>query len=303
MSAGQGSAVIRSTQPLGAVVQILARNQTPSSGAYSGVTSPSSSYYAPLVQKNLNTASGISNSVIIVQNAETTTQQVAINFIAYPGISGITNHTKELNVPGESSYYYDVTSDPLLENGWTGSAVITAETGKKIVVVVNTFLGNDTLTTYNAFPVEAAGQNWGIPLFTSRLLNGLNTSVSIQNVSGSIIPANGITVSCKAGSGFSPATFTKQNSTSIPNNSAFAVNPVVDTSIPGNWSGSCTVSSSGNVVVIVTLRSPGFNSNSGAYEAFNINQSTNTKVVIPLMSKRQAKWFCYSCHNSKFRQL
>lgn len=291
MPAGQGSAVISSTQPLGAVVQILARNQIPSSGAYSGVTSPSSSYYAPLVQKNLNTASGISNSVLIVQNAETTSQQVTVNFIAYPGISGISNRTKILNIPQQSSYYYDVTSEPLLENGWTGSAVITAATGKKIVVVVNTFLGNDTLTTYNAFPIEAAGKNWGIPLFTSRLANGLNTSVSIQNVSGNTIPSNGITVSCKAGSGFSPATFTKQNTSPIPNNSAFAVNPVVDNTIPGNWSGSCTVSSSGNVVVIVTLRSPGFNSNSGAYEAFNIDQSTDTKVVIPLMSKRQANGF------------
>lgn len=291
MPGGQGSAVISSTQPLGAVVQILARNQTPSSGAYSGVTSPSSSYYAPLVQKNLNTANGISNSVLIVQNAETTAQQVTIDFIAYPGISGISNHTKILNIPRLSSYYYDVTSESLLENGWTGSAVITAESSKKVVVVVNTFLGNDTLTTYNAFPVEAAGKNWGIPLFTSRLANGLNTSVSIQNVSGSPIPSNGITVSCKAGTGFSPATFTKQNPSPIPHNAAFAVNPVVDNTIPTNWSGSCTVSSSGNVVVMVTLRSPGFNSNSGAYEAFNIDQSTDTKVVIPLMSKRQANGF------------
>ena len=291
MSAGQGSAVISSTQPLGAVVQILARNQTPSSGAYSGVTSPSSSYYAPLVQKNLNTASGVSNSILVIQNAEETNQQVTINFIAYPGIGGISNHTKPVNIPGRSSFYYDVTSEDLLENGWTGSAVVNAESGKKIVVVVNTFLGTDTLTTYNAFPIEAAGKNWGIPLFTSRLANGLNTSVSIQNVSGSTIPANGITVSCKAGTGFSPSTFTKQNTGSIPNNSAFAVNPVVDNSIPGNWSGSCRVSSTGNVVVIVTLRSPGFNSNSGAYEAFNIDQSSNSRVVIPLMSKRQANGF------------
>lgn len=291
MPGGQGSAVISSTQPLGAVVQILARNQTPSSGAYSGVTSPSSSYYAPLVQKNLNTASGISNSVLIIQNAEQTEQEVSINFIAYPGISGISNHTKTATIPPRSSFYYDITSENLLQNVWTGSAVINAASGKKIVVVVNTFLGPDTLTTYNAFPIEAAGRNWGIPLFTSRLLNGLSTSVSIQNVSGSLIPENGITVSCKAGTGFSPATFIKQNTSPIPNNSAFAVNPVVDYSIPGNWSGSCTVSSTGNVVVIVTLRSPGFNSNSGAYEAFNIDQSTNNRVVIPLMSKRQANGF------------
>jgi hypothetical protein len=33
MVSGKGSAAISSTQPLGAVVQILARNQTPSSGA------------------------------------------------------------------------------------------------------------------------------------------------------------------------------------------------------------------------------------------------------------------------------
>ncbi|MEO0133017.1 MAG: hypothetical protein ABIK73_08835 [candidate division WOR-3 bacterium] len=291
MTNGRGSAIIQSNTQLGAVVQILARNQTPSSGAYSGISSPSSSYYVPLVQKKLNTASGISNTIIVVQNAEVISQQVTINFIAYPGIGGISNHTKTLNIPPESSSYYDVTSENLLEDGWTGSAVVAAESGKKVVVVASTFLGPNTMTTYNAFPVEAAGKNWGIPLFTSRLLNGLNTSVSIQNVSGAAIPANGITLTCKAGSGFSPATFTKQNTNPIPNNASFAVNPVVDTSIPGNWSGSCLLNSSGDVVVIVTLRSPGYNENSGAYEAFNLDTSIDTRVVVPLMSKRQANGF------------
>ncbi len=58
MSPGRGSAVIQSSQPLGAVVQILARNQTATSGAYSGFVSGSSRLFVPLVSKNRATASG-----------------------------------------------------------------------------------------------------------------------------------------------------------------------------------------------------------------------------------------------------
>jgi len=57
---GAGSVIISADQPLGAVVQILARGQNPtSSGAYSGFTAGDSSLYVPLVARKLSTASGL----------------------------------------------------------------------------------------------------------------------------------------------------------------------------------------------------------------------------------------------------
>src|SRR3989304_6088383 len=56
---GRGSAIVSSDQPLGAVVQILARGQNPtSSGAYSGFTKADSKFYVPLVSRRGTSGSG-----------------------------------------------------------------------------------------------------------------------------------------------------------------------------------------------------------------------------------------------------
>ncbi len=60
--------------------------------------------------------------------------------------------------------------------------------------------------------------------------------------------------------------------------------------LPGNWSGACILTAPGNVVVINTLRRPGLSDDAGTYEGFPTT-TTSTKVVIPLMSKRQANGF------------
>jgi hypothetical protein len=291
MAAGKGSAVLSSTEPLAAIVQILARNQTPSSGAYSGFTSGSNKFYAPLVQAKLLTAGGTSNAQIMIQNiGNTALTNVTVDFFHNPILAGITDYQKTgISIPAYSTYYYDLSNETNLEAQWSGSAVVTADTGKSVAVVVNLFAGANTLTTYNAYPVESIGQNWAIPLFTSRLPNGLNTSVSVQNVSGSTMASGSITLDCKSTLS-SPATFSKASNADVANNAGFGFNPFVDTSIPGNWTGACTVHAPGDAVVQVTLRSPGVSDNSGAYEAFN-SSSTNTMVVVPLMSKRQANGF------------
>lgn len=289
MVGGEGSVVIQSDKPLGAVVQILARNQVPSSGAYSGVTIGSSKYYAPLVQSRKITAGGLSNAQIMIQNIETTSQTVSVDFI--PGDSTGNSYTKSgIVIPGQSTYKYDLSNETNLVANWTGSAVINAEAGKKVAVVVNLFAGSNTLTTYNAFPAEVIGKNWAVPLFTSRLPNGLSVSVSVQNLSGSTLAAGAIQMNCKS-SISTPAAITMSNTTAVSNNQTYAFNPVTDTTIPGNWSGSCIINSTGNVVAIATLRTPGLRDDAAAYEAFNIDQSTDTTVVFPLMSKRQANGF------------
>ncbi|MEM3449434.1 MAG: hypothetical protein QXI12_10710 [Candidatus Methanomethyliaceae archaeon] len=290
LTAGAGSVVMSSNQSLGAVVQIQARNQTPTMGAYSSITS-SNRFYIPQVLRQRNTASGLTNTQIVIQSAESTgATSVTVDFIPYPGSGFSTFQKTGISLQPGASFIYDIADETNLPVGWYGSAVATADSSKKIVVVVNIFSGTDSLMTYNGFPAENIGPTWSIPQFTSRLPNGLSMPVVVQNLSGSEIPINGIVMSCKS-SAFSPPTFTLYNSTAVPANAAYAFNPVVDMSIPGNWSGACRLTTTDkNVVVFVQMRWPGINSYFAAYEAFRSN-GTDTKVVVPLVSKRQPNGF------------
>ena len=294
LSSGGGSVVISSSQPLGAVTQILARNQTPTSGAYMGVISPSNKFYAPQVFRSLNTANGLVNSQIIIQNTETSDVNVSVVFVPFPGL-GLSGYTKSAIVikPG-ASFVYDLSNESSLSTGWTGSAVVSSGTGTEIAVVVNTFAGPNSLQTYNAFPESKVSPNWAIPQFVSKLANGLNTNVLVQNLSGTEIPSNDLTLSCVAASGFSPSTFSVKNSTIVPANAIYQFNPFgsSDAVFPRNWSGTCDVSSTSlkNSVVLVQMRRPGVSEELAAYEAIPMN-STDTKVIVPLISKNQANGF------------
>jgi hypothetical protein len=292
MSAGQGSAVLNSSQPLSVVVQIQARNQVPTNGAYVGLNQPSNRFYAPLVIRNRNTANGFSNTVIIIQNTQQETITARVEFIGAPGF-GFANFTKQnISIPANSSYYYDVETESAsnLPNGWFGSAVIsTVDSSKKIAVVVNIFNGADGLQTMNAFPAEMASTSWAIPQFASRLPNSFNTVLNIQNVSNSTIAAGGIQLNCTPGSGYT-GNLTVTNPNPVPPNATFGVNPVTNTAIRANWQGACFLTASQNVVAFSALRQPGVTQNISAYEAVQAN-GTNTRVVVPLMAKRLANGF------------
>lgn len=287
MTPGKGSAVVQSNQPLGAVVQILARNQTPTSGAYSGFTSGSSKLVVPLIMKNRVTASGTANSQIVIQNVEQTAITVSMDFVPQ---TGYTPYTKSgITIQPGSSYYWDSTAETGLIDGWGGSVVINIADSKKAVAVVNLFGGANGLQTYSAFPQEVATTGWMIPLFTSRLPNGLSTPVSIQNVSGVEIASGDITMQCTSTIS-TPATINLTSTAAVPDGAAYYFNPVVDSTIPANWSGACRLTASQKVVVFVQMRRPGLSDDTSAYEAFPAT-GTDTKVVVPLMSKRQANGF------------
>jgi hypothetical protein len=292
MDAGQGSAVISSDKQLGSVVQVLARGQTPTSSAYTGFAAGSTTFYAPFVIRMRTTSSGLNNTQIMIQNTESTAITADVQFIASPG-SGFANWSKlDIPVPANSTYYYDVAdeSSANLPDGWFGSAVVAADSGKKIAVVVSVFAGPNSMQTYKAFAAETAYTAWAIPQFASKLSNGLNMSVSVQNVSGATIPIGGITLDCVPTTGFT-GTITKSNTAAVEANASFVFNPYNNPDYPDAWSGSCTVTStSGNVVTYVINRAPGRNENIAAWEAFPTN-STATTVVVPLASKYQANGF------------
>jgi hypothetical protein len=290
MPAGRGSAVISSDQPLGSVVQILARNQTPTSGAYVGSSSTGSSYYVPLVLKNRSSASGISNSQIMIQNADSVAVSVTVNLIQGAGSPG-SNYTRNFNnIPVGTTRYVDLQEDGGIADQWFGSAVVTAANGRQIAVISNLFAGEHTMQTYNAFNSSVLTNQWFVPLFTSRLANGLSTPVSVQNLSGGSMAIGSITLDCKKDPASPGSNFVLNNTVAVPNNGLHAWNPVTDNSIQALWFGSCRVSAPGNVAVFVQMRQPGFNDNAGAYEAIPAN-GTNTKMLVPLVAKRLANGF------------
>jgi hypothetical protein len=291
MTPGQGSAVLSSNQPLGAVVQIQARNQVPTNGAYTGYSDGSEEFYVPLVVRKRATANGLANTQIVIQNTNDSSISVKVDFIASPGL-GYSNWTKTpINIPAYSSFYYDVEEElpANLPDGWYGSATVSSnDAGKQIAVVFNVFTGPNGLQTANAFPAENASSTWAVPQFASRLPNGFSTTLNIQNISGVDFAAGDIDVNCTPASGYTGDVFVT-NTGVVPNNASFGVNPVTDMSITGNWQGACTITATGDIVVFANLRTLGKDDIS-AYEAFSTT-STDTRVIIPLMAKRLANGF------------
>jgi hypothetical protein len=284
LTAGRGSVVVSSDQPLGAVVQILARDQTPTSGAYSGFIETSDTYYVPLVTRHLSTASGPANSQIIIQNADTTTATVSVDF------RGTTTYTKSgISVPVGATYYYDLEEESNLGEAWYGSAVVSSASAVQLAVVSNFFTGPDAMQTFNAFPSSNLGTEWVVPLFTSRLGNGLSSPIAVQNVSGSTLGVGDVDLDCVKDPGSPGSDFTKSNTTPIGNLEAYYFNPVTDLTITSGWYGACRVTATGNVVSFVQMRFLG-TGNAASYEAINAS-STDTTLFIPLIAKRLANGF------------
>jgi hypothetical protein len=287
LSSGSGSVVVGGQGALGAVVQIQTRSGTATRAAYSGATSGAAQANAPYVAKGLQSASGLVNSQIIVQNTSGAQTNVTVDLVS--SATGAVVKSQAINnlAPG-ASQTYDLAGDAGVPAGFFGSAVVRAASGE-VTVVANVFSGPDTLQTYNAF--TSVGQEWLAPLFTSRLANTLSTPVAVQNLSGNSIPVGGISMTCtKDPASPGVGSFTKTNTAAVSNNSTFFFNPVTDTSIPDQWFGSCRITSAGfDTVAFVQMRVVN-GAQAGAYEAIKAD-GTKKKVVIPLYAKRLANGF------------
>jgi hypothetical protein len=287
---------------VGAVVQIQAREDTPTSGAYIGVSQGATEVSVPLVMRHRNTAGGAANSQVIVQNASSTPIDVEVTF--FDGVSNalLPAATKTFQLQPNAANELDLENEvPELGENWFGSAVVRSTTaGGEVAVVTNLFNGPNALQTFNGFTTFST--KWGVPLLASRLANGLSTPLVIQNRSGQEIPINGITVTCTQGNGSpGPATFQVRNGTAIPDKGAFFnFNPVTATDVNANgfppaWFGPCTVDTgSFNTALFIQMRVVGKegegNYRAGAYEGINMN-GTNKKIVIPLYARRLANGF------------
>lgn len=294
LTSGQGSVVVNASQATGSVVQLLARDQNPtSSGAYIGIAVSDATFYVPLVARKGASASGLANSQIVVQNAGTAAVNVAID------ITGTANNnpvsfTKSLTgiAPSASSVYdLALEASTNIPDGFFGSAVVRATTAGGALAVVSNFFTGDAMQTFNAFPANAPDTKWFVPLFTSKLANTLNTPVAVQNLSGAPIAAGGIVLTCKPDVSMpaGTATITKSNPAAVPNNGAVYFNPVGNADYPDAWVGSCIVTSTANVVSFVQMRFIA-TGEAAAYEAIK-GSSTDKKLIVPLVAKRLANGF------------
>lgn len=297
-TAGQGSLVLSSDQALGAVVQILASYpggpaQTQSSGAYAGFTTGAASFSVPLVSRKGASASGATNSQIMVQNTGAANTTATITLTPLTGFTATATITKSL--AAGQSWFFDLNSDltdAAFPGAWFGSASVSGG-GGSVAVVSNFFTGADTLQTYNAFP--SGSTTLFAPSVFARLGNGLSTPITIQNVGGGAIAAGAAELQCKgdAASTAIPANFTLTNTTSIAVGASFAWNPVTNMNFPTTWFGSCKVVSTENVVSFVQIRTVGGSGNqadAAAYEAVSA-ASTDTTAIAPLMAKNLANGF------------
>lgn len=290
LTSGSGSVVVGGQGPMGAVVQIQARGQTPTSGAYSGSAVGSNSANVPLIAKGGSSASGPVNSQIIIQNTGTTATSIQVEFVDSNGTTVYTSPST--NIAAGASYTYDLTNDTSAPNGFF-SAVVKAATGGQVTVVSNLFTGSNGMQTFAGF--SAAAQKWIAPLFTSRLTsNGLSTPVTVQNLSGGSIPVGAIKLQCKADPSSGGSDFEKSNPAAVTDSAYAIFNPVTDNTIPANWYGACTIDTTGyNTVAFIQMRfvKPGVvNDRAASYEAIRAD-GTKTKVIVPLYMKRLTNGF------------
>jgi len=285
LDAGSGSVVVSTDGPVGAVVQIQARGiPNATSGAYVGVSQGAAQANVPFVSHH-GTAQGgnATNSQIIIQNASASATNVTVDLINLT--DGAVAHTQAFNnIPPNASVSYDLEGEGSLPEGWFGSAVIKAAGGGEVAVVSNFFIGPDAMLTFNAF--TSAGRKWVAPLIASRLTNSLSTPITVQNVSGSTIPAHEVKVKCTKDPGAAgQAELNFDNPTAVNNNASVAFNPVTDsTNFPNEWFGACTVTTGAfDTVMFVQMRFVTGN-RAGAYEGI-LGTGTDKRVVVPLYAK------------------
>ncbi len=279
LEAGKGSVVVSSSQELGSLVQLINRSGVPTSGAYTGFTAGTQKVYVPQVARNMQTATGAARSQIMIQNTGSAAATVSMKFFQGSATAVVTKSTTPIAVG--ATYYYDLTDDAALPDGWY-SVELDAGSGGSIVAVVNSFFGNDGLMTYNAFPSTSVAAKWYIPLLYSKLGNTLNTSLVVQNLDTVQIPANDLVLRCTSGSTNLTLPYTK----AVPVNASASWNSYTETRFPSAFQGSCNVASaSGKKVVTLIMYRYINSSDQAAYEGIP-DGSTDKTVVVPLIAKR-----------------
>ncbi len=258
--------------------------------AYTGISQTSTAWYVPLLAHHGGTAYGVANSQISIQNAG---DAANISVALFARGAAMPTMTKVFpNVPQGGSILFDLEPEAGLGENWWGSAEVTSSS--PLAVMSNMFTGADALVSFNGTPQETVKSSWFIPYFYVRLANTLVTTIVLQNVSGTQIPAGDLSLICtKDPTAPGSQTFTVNNDVAISNNSAYDFNPLTDlVRFPeAGWYGGCKISSaSGKQFTMMILNRKIAETGHAAFEAIPGDLQTK-KVTIPLVAKRLANGF------------
>ena len=285
MQSGRGSATVSSDQPIAAVVNQLARNQTASSGSYTGFDSGAESVFAPLVFKGLSTSAGAINSTLTIMNTGSASTNFDIVYISGVTFAPVYTATVTGLAAGES-YYADQSEEANLTSPFYGSAVVNAAAGGTVAVVGNQFTGANALLTYNGFQSTEGFTSWAVPFYACRLGNGYSAPITVQNV-GADIAAEAITIDFTPDPSLTGALatpFTLKNPALVKANASFIENLRTDTNCPAGSFGSAIVTAPSNVVVVVNQLQ------NGTDQALSYNgirtDGTNKTALSPVVMSR-----------------
>ena len=291
LTPGRGSVIISSDQLLGAMVQEVTRSGVPTSGAYTGVGTPSATWYVPLAARQANSATGKVNSQIIVQNVTAAAVDFTVEYFSLS--TGALAFSRDYTaLAAGASQLIDLDLETGLTAPWWGSVVVSTTSGS-LGVVSNLFFGADSLNAFNAFAAESVTSSWRVPLLYVRLTNTLTTSLTVQNLSGGTLPAGDIQLACIKNPAAAGSDFTIVSTSPVLNKSSYAFNTFTDTTnFPTpNWYGSCKVTSlSGQNIAVLVQDRYTKNAEQSMYDAVPGNL-TSTNVSVPLVAKRLANGF------------
>ena len=227
-SALHGSAIVNGSEDL-AVSTAVRRNPVPNNigAAYAGVSALRTAdvIYVPMVMRQRTTASGTGNSDLYIQNTGSSLGGVAIDLIAQPG-SGYSNYTTpSINILPGVTQLYSLQNESAVNvpDNWIGSAVVRKTYGAGGITVLSDLkFGAATIQSVQGFSFFQAVDTWHIPLFTSRLVNGLSTPVTFQNLGGGYVPTNTIKLECTPTPNTTGSPFTVWNDQALSANGYYA---------------------------------------------------------------------------------
>jgi len=161
----QGSAIVLSNQPIGAVANVMRTGgSVPSYESYNGLSSSEAgtSIALPQVLKNVSSGGVTWNTTLVIQNTDTDNSvDVDVVFIPDPAVNPVVGgtltepFTKSISIAGGGTYYMDQTTEPTsAEIGATFFGSARVEAGSSVAVAVYSDGGGQILLAY---PSYAAG--------------------------------------------------------------------------------------------------------------------------------------------------
>jgi len=193
----QGAAIVSSSQPVGAVVQMV---RTGGSGgvnsydSYNGITEAAQMVKAPLILKNISSAGKFFNTTMAIQNTDTeASADVTVTFTPM-GVG--TADTETFTIPAGGSKYLMQEDQTGLGSSFFGSAEVTVDGDQKVAVAVTS--GADDGSSLIAYPTYTEGSlEVNLPGVQKNIVSQGDlyfTSITIVNMGETGDPAPDVTV-------------------------------------------------------------------------------------------------------------